>query len=70
MRREIGFMEGHLWVGSWGGDVLLGLFNHETGDRLKIELIDLAFPGAVTDRIRRKIRPQIAQICADDSSEV
>jgi hypothetical protein len=30
----------------------LGLFNHETGDRLKIELIDLPFPGTRSYRIR------------------
>ena len=30
----------------------LDLINHETGDRLKIELIDLPFPGARSYRIR------------------
>ena len=30
----------------------LELINHETGDRLKIELIDLPFPGARSYRIR------------------
>ena len=30
----------------------LELMNHETGDRLKIELIDLPFPGARSYRIR------------------
>ena len=30
----------------------LELINHETGDRLKIELIDLPFPGARSYRVR------------------
>jgi len=30
----------------------LSLINHITGDRLKIELIDLPFPGARSYRIR------------------
>jgi hypothetical protein len=30
----------------------LELINHETGERLKIELIDLPFPGARSYRIR------------------
>jgi hypothetical protein len=30
----------------------LFLINHETGERLKIELIDLPFPGARSYRIR------------------
>ncbi len=30
----------------------LSLVNHETGERLKVELIDLPFPGARSFRIR------------------
>jgi hypothetical protein len=30
----------------------INLINHQTGDRLKIELIDLPFPGARSYRVR------------------
>jgi hypothetical protein len=53
LRGEIEFVAGHSRVGSLGGGMpspdahyTLELINHETGDRLKIELIDLPFPGA------------------------
>jgi hypothetical protein len=57
----IGFVTGHCWVRSAGGGHVrpdphytLSLTNHATGEHLKIELIDLPFPGARSYRIRVK----------------
>jgi hypothetical protein len=56
---EIGFWGGHLSIVSVGGwdatpdpHYTVVLINHETRDQLKIELIDLPFPGARSYRIR------------------
>lgn len=53
------FVAGHFWVGSVGGGMALPnahytleLINHETAERLKVELFDLPFPGARSYRIR------------------
>jgi hypothetical protein len=59
-RVGVGFVARHFWVcyGSREGmsdpdpHYTLSLSNHHTGQRLKIELFDLPFPGARSYRIR------------------
>ena len=60
---EIAFVAGHFWVVSIGDDMpcpdahyTLSLINHKTEERLKIELIDLPFPGTRSYRMRVPVR--------------